>query len=146
MELWKTWSVRSFLLSCAEPLRKSTQAAQGTAMRVRPNEFCPIHRSTSCCGRELMFRPRLIRLGVQRFEDPERGCWFAFAICKRQLPRVLSSPRHRRVCVFLHESDLEHRRSVSTPLLCEAFVSRFVMRNWHLPPSRRILADRCNRW
>ena len=39
-------------------------------MRLRPNEFCPIHRSTSCCGRELMPRPRLIRLGVQRIEDP----------------------------------------------------------------------------
>jgi len=23
-----------------------------TAMRLRPNEFCPIHRSTSCCGPE----------------------------------------------------------------------------------------------
>jgi hypothetical protein len=39
-------------------------------MRLRPNEFCPIHRSTSCCGRELMPRPRLISLGVQRVEDP----------------------------------------------------------------------------
>ena|SRR5207245_11005678 len=39
-------------------------------MRLRPNEFCPIHRSTSCCGRELMPRPRAIRLGVQRIEDP----------------------------------------------------------------------------
>jgi hypothetical protein len=38
-------------------------------MRLRANEFCPIHRSTSCCGRELMPRPRLIRLGVQRIED-----------------------------------------------------------------------------
>jgi hypothetical protein len=41
-------------------------------MRLRPNEFCPIHRSTSCCGRELMPAPRLIRLGVQRIEDPHR--------------------------------------------------------------------------
>ncbi len=39
-------------------------------MRLRPNEFCPIHRSISCCGRELIPKPRLIRLGVQRIEDP----------------------------------------------------------------------------
>ena len=39
-------------------------------MRLRPNEFCPIHRSMSCCGRELMPRPKLIRIGVQRIEDP----------------------------------------------------------------------------
>lgn len=40
-------------------------------MRLRANEFCPIHRSISCCGRELTPRkPRLIWLGVQRIEDP----------------------------------------------------------------------------
>jgi hypothetical protein len=39
-------------------------------MRLRPNEFCPIHRSTSCCGREVMPRSRLIRPGVQRIQDP----------------------------------------------------------------------------
>jgi len=46
-----------------------TRHCRRTAMRLRPNEYCPIHRSTSCCGRELMPRPRLIRLGVQRIED-----------------------------------------------------------------------------
>jgi len=39
-------------------------------MRLRRNEFCPIHKSISCCGRENVPRPRLIRLGVQRVEDP----------------------------------------------------------------------------
>jgi len=39
-------------------------------MRLRVNEFCPIHRSISCCGREFMPKPRVIRLGVQRIEDP----------------------------------------------------------------------------
>jgi len=44
-------------------------------MRLRPNEFCPIHKSTSCCGHQVMPRSRLIRLGVQRIEDPhhQRG-------------------------------------------------------------------------
>ena len=39
-------------------------------MRLRANEMCPIHRSVSCCGRDRIAKPRLIRLGVQRVEDP----------------------------------------------------------------------------
>jgi len=39
-------------------------------MRLRANEVCPIHRSVSCCGRARIAKPRLIRLGVQRIEDP----------------------------------------------------------------------------
>ena len=39
-------------------------------MRLRRNEYCPVHNSLTCCGRELVpQRPRLIRLGVQRVED-----------------------------------------------------------------------------
>src|SRR3954469_18894357 len=40
------------------------------SMRLRSNEVCPVHRSTSCCGREILPKPKLIRLGVQRVEDP----------------------------------------------------------------------------
>jgi hypothetical protein len=39
-------------------------------MRLRRNEFCPLHKSVSCCGRDVIHKPRLIRLGVQRIEDP----------------------------------------------------------------------------
>ena len=39
-------------------------------MRLRSNELCPIHKSLSCCGRELIPKPKLMRLGVQRVEDP----------------------------------------------------------------------------
>ena len=39
-------------------------------MRLRSNEVCPVHRSTSCCGREILSKPKLVRLGVQRVEDP----------------------------------------------------------------------------
>ena len=41
-----------------------------TPMKLRRNEFCPIHRSLSCCGREQAHRERRLRLGVQRIEDP----------------------------------------------------------------------------
>ena len=39
-------------------------------MRLRGNEFCPVHKSISCCGRELIPKTRTLRLGVQRIEDP----------------------------------------------------------------------------
>jgi hypothetical protein len=39
-------------------------------MRLRPNEVCPIHRSISCCGREPAPKVTLVRIGVQRIEDP----------------------------------------------------------------------------
>ena len=39
-------------------------------MKLRSNELCPIHRSISCCGRGVVPKPKLIRLGVQRIEDP----------------------------------------------------------------------------
>ena len=43
-------------------------------MRLRTNEPCPIYSSLSCCGRELLPKPKLARLGVQRIEDPHRNC------------------------------------------------------------------------
>lgn len=40
-------------------------------MRLRRNEYCPIHRSRFCCGRESIRKERLlVRMGVQRVEDP----------------------------------------------------------------------------
>ena len=39
-------------------------------MKLRRNEFCPIHRSLFCCGREQARKERRFRLGVQRIEDP----------------------------------------------------------------------------
>ena len=39
-------------------------------MKLRRNEYCPIHRSLFCCGREQANKQRQPRLGVQRIEDP----------------------------------------------------------------------------
>ena len=40
-------------------------------MKHRRNEFCPIHRSLFCCGREQARKERRLRLSVQRIEDPQ---------------------------------------------------------------------------
>lgn len=39
-------------------------------MRLRANEVCPIHQSLSCCGRELLPKPRLVRLGSRELKIP----------------------------------------------------------------------------
>lgn len=39
-------------------------------MRLRQNEMCPIHKSVSCFGGEVIAKPKLIRMRVQRIEDP----------------------------------------------------------------------------
>jgi hypothetical protein len=42
-------------------------------MKLRRNEFCPIHRSLFCCGREQARKERRFHLGVQRIEDPHHS-------------------------------------------------------------------------
>ncbi len=43
-------------------------------MRLRRNEYCPLHRSLFCCGRETIRKENkariIIRMGVQRVDDP----------------------------------------------------------------------------
>jgi HNH endonuclease len=42
-------------------------------MKLRRNEFCPIHRSLFCCGREQARKGRRFQLGVQRVDDPHHS-------------------------------------------------------------------------
>lgn len=39
-------------------------------MKLRRNEFCPIHRSVFCCGRDQARKEQRLRRGVQRIDDP----------------------------------------------------------------------------
>ena len=39
-------------------------------MKLHRNEYCPIHRSLFCCGREQSRKERRFQLGVERVEDP----------------------------------------------------------------------------
>ena len=39
-------------------------------MKLPRNEYCPIHRSLFCCGREQGRKQRRFQLGVQRIDDP----------------------------------------------------------------------------
>jgi hypothetical protein len=74
-------------------------------MTLRPNEFCPIHRSTSCCGRELMIRPRLIRLGVQRIEDPHHPRGYRELRSPAEMRKLLNRKivQQGGICAICHE-------------------------------------------
>ncbi len=39
-------------------------------MRLRPNEFCPIHKSLSGCGRQTLTRPRLVSWEFSAWKTP----------------------------------------------------------------------------
>lgn len=70
-------------------------------MRLRPKEYCPIHRSVFCCGREQTRKERRLCLGIQRVEDPHpRGYRElrppAFGKLKRALEKVRKDAVHAR--------------------------------------------------
>ena len=39
-------------------------------MKLRRNEYCPLHKSLFCCGRDQARKGRRFQPGVQRIEDP----------------------------------------------------------------------------
>jgi len=90
----------------AEPLRTFTHHRRRPAMRLRSNEFCPIHKSLSCCGRETLPNPRLVRLGVQRVEDPHHPRGHRELRSPAEMPKIdePEGPRTRR-----HLRDLPRR-------------------------------------
>ena len=76
-------------------------------MKLRTNEFCPIHRSTSCCGRESLPKPRLVRLGVQRIEDTHHPRGYR----ERRSPAEMRKLMNRKV----------REQAGICPICCEEF-------------------------
>jgi hypothetical protein len=75
-------------------------------MRLRRNELCPIHRLVSGYGREPMQKERtiIIRIGVQRIEDPHDPGYREHrspAAMRKLLNRKIVEPD--RKCAFCHE-------------------------------------------
>jgi hypothetical protein len=59
-------------------------------MKLRRNQYCPIHRSLSCCGREPVAKgrgPR--RLGVQRIEDTHHPRGYRELRSKAEMRKLL---------------------------------------------------------
>ena len=72
-------------------------------MRLRTNEFCPIHRSVSCCGRETIPKPRTVRLGVQRVEDPHHPRGYRELRSPTEMRKLLNRVRQQGgICAICH--------------------------------------------
>lgn len=75
-------------------------------MRLRRNEYCPVHKSLACCGRELQpNRPRLIRLGVQRVDDPHHPRGYRELRSPAEMRKLLNQKivDQDRKCAICHE-------------------------------------------
>jgi hypothetical protein len=74
-------------------------------MRLRRNEYCPVHKSHSCCGREVIPRPRLIRLGVQRIDDPHHPRGYRELRSPAEMRKLLNRKivEQERICPICHE-------------------------------------------
>jgi hypothetical protein len=59
-------------------------------MKLRRNEFCPIHRSLFCCGREQARKEHRFQLGVQRIEDPHHPRGYREIRSRAEMRRLLN--------------------------------------------------------
>jgi hypothetical protein len=74
-------------------------------MRLRSNELCPIHKSIACCGRELLPRPKLFRLGIQRIEDPHHPRGYRELRSPVEMRKLLNRKIRQQggICAICHE-------------------------------------------
>src|SRR5215472_6655177 len=74
-------------------------------MRLRINELCPIHRSLSCCGRELLPKPKLVRLGVQRVDDAHHPRGYRELRSPTEMRKLLNRKIRQQtgICAICHE-------------------------------------------
>ncbi len=77
-------------------------------MRLRRNEYCPVHRSLFCCGREAIGkqnRPKVIRIGVQRVEDEHHPRGYRELRSPAEMRKLLNRKIRQQagVCALCHE-------------------------------------------
>jgi hypothetical protein len=74
-------------------------------MRLRRNEFCPIHKSLSCCGRETLPKLGSVRFGVQRVEDPHHSRGYRELRSAAEMRKLLNRKvwQQAGICAICHE-------------------------------------------
>ena len=75
------------------------------AMKLRPNESCPIHRSLSCCGREPVIRSRFLHPGVRRIEDAHHLRGYRELRSSAEMRKLLNRKivEQNRICAICDE-------------------------------------------
>jgi hypothetical protein len=85
-------------------------------MRLRRHERCPIHKSLFCCGRETVpNKPRLIRLGVQRIEDPHHPRGYREVRSPAEMRKLLNrkTVEQDRICAICNEEFTDYNDIVA---------------------------------
>jgi hypothetical protein len=87
-------------------------------MRLRRNEYCPVHRSLFCCGRETIRKenkPKLVRMGVQRIEDPHHPRGYRELRSPAEMRKLLNRKIRQQagVCTLCHEEFTDYNDIVS---------------------------------
>ncbi len=74
-------------------------------MKLRRNEYCPIHRSRFCCGREQPRKQWSLKGGVRRIEDPHHPRGFRELRSPAQMRKVLNRKiaQQDRKCAICRE-------------------------------------------
>ena len=53
----------------SEQCAATTKTHKGTSMKLHRNQYCPIHHSRFCCGREKASKAGRLTMGVERIDD-----------------------------------------------------------------------------
>jgi hypothetical protein len=74
-------------------------------MKLRRNQFCPIHRSRFCCGREQIRSECRVGLGIQRIEDPHHPRGYREIRSPAEMRKLLNRKivEQDRKCAICHE-------------------------------------------
>jgi len=98
-------------------------------MKLRCNEYCPIHRSLFCCGREQARKARILPLGVQRVEDTHRPRGYRELRSPAEMRKLLNRKivEQDRKCALCQE---EFTSSRTTLTLCR--ITR-IPKGWEEP-------------
>jgi hypothetical protein len=83
----------------------TSEPSGGNPMKLRRNQYCPIHRSLFCCGRETIQRIRRANpLGVQRIEDPNHPRGYRELRSNAEMRRLvnLKVVEQDRECALCH--------------------------------------------
>ncbi len=79
-------------------------------MRLRRNEYCPIHRSVRCCGREPTHYARQLQPGVRRIDDPHHPRGYRELRSPAEMRKLLKRKvaEQNRICAICHEEFMDY--------------------------------------
>jgi hypothetical protein len=63
---------------------------KGTSMKLLRNQYCPIHHSLFCCGREKASKAGRLTMGVERIDDPNHPRGYRELRSPAELRKVLT--------------------------------------------------------